>query len=577
MNKNEVYDVVVIGSGPAGYAAAIKSSKNGKKVACIEKEHYLGGTCLNSGCIPSKTLLDVSKKFKDLKLFEKIGINVGQSSINLPRVMAHKRKIVDDLAFGLSDLFERNNVTHIRGCAEIIEMQHDVSSKIMSTETEIHSNDSVDRINKGYETNEGAKTKDYGTENTKAKGDAIATDSMVKIRITSSENISENMSENMSENINDRFILARNLIIATGSHSADLPNCRVDEKNILSSKSVLNLESIPKKVVIVGAGYIGLELGSVLSRLGTEVIILDNGSIILPNMDLDVSSLINKKLTEQGIKFIKNASVHSCETLTEGGVKVKFDLLNTNKEAENTLIKKEGVEKKEINREEIDREEINREEIEGEENAEFVLVSVGRVSNTSGIGLENINCQFGSKNSIKVDENFRVISGLLNESYENIFAIGDAIGGDMLAHKAEEEAIFVADFISNKPTHINYDIIPSVMYVDPEIACVGMNENKLMELGIDYKMAKFPLKANLKANAIGIKDGFVKIMTNNEGKILGCCIVGHEAGLLIQEVAAIMSFNGTSDDLCRVPHSHPSISESVREAARMINGYQINI
>ena len=462
----EKFDVTVIGGGPGGYVCAIRLSQLGLKTACIESRGSLEGTCLNVGCIPSKSLLNLSENFHKAKNFEKIGIEVGEVKLNLGKMMKNKEKAVSVLTKGIEFLFKKNKVTYFKG----------KGSFKNSNEISVFS-DSKEII--------------------------IQTDKA---------------------------------IISTGSEPISIPGIEFDEEKILSSTGALSLSKLPKKMVIIGGGYIGLEMGSVWSRLGTEVSVVEFLDHITPGMDREISDEFMKILKKQGIKFNLNTKVEKIKK-TENGV-----VLETN-DNEN-----------------------NKNKIE----ANVALISVGRKANTSGLNLENVGVEIDKKARVKVDKNFKT-------NIKNIYAIGDVIDGPMLAHKAEEEGIAVAEIIAGQSGHVNYDIIPGVIYTSPEVAYVGKTEEELKKNNTNYKVGKFPFTANSRAKAIDEPEGFVKILADTKtDKVLGVHIIGHHAGEMIAEMTVAMEFGASSEDIARTCHAHPTFSEAIKEAALSVEKRQIH-
>jgi len=462
----EKFDVTVIGGGPSGYVCAIRLSQLGLKTACIESRGSLGGTCLNVGCIPSKSLLKLSENFHKAKNFEKIGIEVGEVKLNLDKMMKNKEKAVTVLTKGIEFLFKKNKVTYFKG----------------------------------------------------------------KGSFKSANEIS------ISSDGNKTTIQTDKTIIGTGSEPISIPSMEFDEEKILSSTGALSLSKLPKKMVVVGGGYIGLEMGSVWSRLGTEVEVIEFLDHITPGMDIEISDEFMKILKKQGIKFQLNTKVEKI-TKIQNGVSIET------RDKEN---KKNNID------------------------ADVALISVGRKANTKGLNLENVGVETDEKGRIKVNKNFET-------NVKNIYAIGDVIEGPMLAHKAEEEAIAVAELIAGQSGHVNYDIIPSVVYTAPEVASVGKTEEQLKTNNTNYKVGKFPFMANSRAKAIDEPEGFVKILADaTTDKVLGAHIIGPHAGEMIAEMVVAMEFGASAEDIARICHAHPTFSEAIKEAALSIEKRQIH-
>ena len=451
----EKFDAIVIGSGPGGYVCAIKLAQLGIKVACVEGNSALGGTCLNVGCIPSKALLNASHNYHNaIENFSKMGIEVAPPVVNWNKMLSYKESMIADNTKGIEYLFKKNKITLIKGWASFMDKN------------------TIRVDNKSYR--------------------------------------------------------AEYFVIATGSQSTNLNDIEFDEKVILSSTGALELKEIPKKMIIVGAGVIGLEMGSIYSRLGTEVTVLEYFDKVLNGMDHDISKNFKAILQKQGFKFHLNCSV-SMIAKEKKGVKVTF----------------QSRESDEIS----------------DLSADVVLVATGRKPLTKGLNLENIGVELNPKGQIETDSNWRTIA-------KNIFAIGDVTAGPMLAHKAEEEGIAVAEVIAGQAGHVNFEVIPSVVYTDPEVAAVGKTENELKEAGIGIKVGKFSFMGNGRAKTVFSNNGFVKIIADsNSDKILGAHIIGPAAGDLVHEVCVAMEFGASTEDLARTCHAHPTFSEAVREAA----------
>ena len=456
------FQAVVIGGGPGGYVCAIRLAQLGMKTACIESRGSLGGTCLNVGCIPSKSLLNLSEEFHKVKNLSNKGIEVGEVKLNLNKMMKSKEKAVTVLTKGVEFLLKKNDVTYFKGIGSF------------KSRNEI----SIKDVNK-----------------------------------------------------NEISIFAEKIIIATGSIPTSLPGIDFDEKIIVSSTGVLKLDKVPKKMVVVGGGYIGLEMGSVWSRLGAEVHVVEFLDHITPGMDKEISNEFMKILKKQGIKFHMQ---HKVDQITK-----------KNSSAVISTTDKDG------NKKDFD--------------CEVVLVSVGRKPNTEGLNLEKIGLNLDDKKRISTDKNFKT-------NLDNIYAIGDVISGPMLAHKAEDEGIAVAENIVGQSGHVNYDTIPGVIYTTPEVASIGKTEEQLNDLKIKYKIGKFSFMANSRAKAINDTEGFVKILADEKtDKVLGAHLIGPHAGELIAEIGIAMEFGASSEDIARTCHAHPTFSEAVKEAALSVD------
>ena len=458
----EKFQAVVIGGGPGGYVCAIRLAQLGLKTACIESRGSLGGTCLNIGCIPSKSLLNLSEEFHKVKDLSNKGIEVGQVKLNLPKMMKSKDKAVTVLTKGVEFLLKKNKVTYFKG-----------------------------------------------TGSFKSKNEILIKDSENK----------------------ETHVEADKIIIATGSLPVSLPGVEFDEKVIVSSTGALKLEQVPKKMVVVGGGYIGLEMGSVWSRLGTEVHVVEFLDHITPGMDKEISTEFMKILKKQKINFHLQ---HKVEQIKKNSTNAIVSTLD-----------KEGKKK--------------------DFDCDVVLISVGRKPNTIGLNLDNVNIDLDKKNRIKTDKNFKT-------NQDNIYAIGDVIAGPMLAHKAEDEGIAVAENIAGQSGHVNYDTIPGVIYTTPEVASIGKTEEQLKESNIKYKIGKFSFMANSRAKAIDDAEGFVKILADEKtDKVLGAHLIGPHAGELIAEIGVAMEFGASSEDIARTCHAHPTFSEAVKEAALSVD------
>ena len=463
----EKFDVTIIGGGPAGYVCAIRASQLGLKTACIETRGVLGGTCLNIGCIPSKSLLNLSEAFHQARDFSKIGIETGEIKLNLPKMMKNKEKAVTILTKGVEFLFKKNNVKYFKGKGGLLD-NNKISIKDDQGETKI--------------------------------------------------------------------IESKNIVISTGSEATSLPGIEFDEKIILSSTGALSMEKVPNKMLIIGAGYIGLEMGSVWSRLGAEVHVIEYLDHITPGLDREISNEFMKILKKQKINFHLNTKVEKISKKKNGVIVNTVD-------KQNKKIIYEG---------------------------DVVLISVGRRAYTKNLNLEKLGIVCDEKGRIKVNKNFQT-------NIKNIYAVGDVINGPMLAHKAEEEGIAVAELISGQAGHVNYNLIPGVIYTSPEVAYVGMSEEQLNNKNISYKIGKFPFMANSRAKAINKPEGFVKILAEEKtDKVLGVHIIGPHAGEMIAEMSVAMEFGASSEDIARTCHAHPTFSEAIKEAALSVDKRQIH-
>ena len=462
MEKN--FDLLVIGGGPGGYVCAIRAAQLGLKTGCIESRGTLGGTCLNVGCIPSKSLLNLSELYHKAKNnFDNLGIETKDIKLNLKKMMANKNKSVQVLTKGIEFLFKKNKISYIKGKGVLF-----------------------------------------------SKNDIV-----------------------VYENEKKTTYKSKNIVIATGSLPTSLPGVKIDEKNVISSTGALSLEKIPNNLIVIGGGYIGLEMGSVWARLGSQVTVIEYLDHIIPGMDREISREFQKILTKQGIKFKLDSKVTGAST--EKNKKVIVDFVN------NKTKVKERIE------------------------CDKVLVSVGRKPYTEGLNLSKIGINKDDKGRIEVNEKFQT-------SVQNIFAIGDVIKGPMLAHKAEEEGIAVAEILAGQAGHVNYSVIPSVIYTAPEVASVGKTEEQLKRLNINYKIGKFPFLANSRAKVNNEADGFVKILADSKtDKVLGAHIIGPHCGDMIAEMVLAMEFGASSEDIARTCHAHPTHTEAIKEAALAID------
>ena len=462
------YDLIIIGSGPGGYVAAIRAAQLGMKVACVEKEPTLGGTCLNIGCIPSKALLNSSEKYIELKTHaEEHGIKTGKVDLDLSTLMQRKDKIVKQLTAGIGFLFKKNKITYLNGTASFVDKQN--------------------------------------------------------IKVKSSKELT---------------LSAKNFIIATGSSSMERPGITVDEKKIVTSTGALSLSAVPKTMLVIGGGYIGLEMGSVWSRLGTKVTVVEKLDRIVPTMDGEIATEFMKSLEKQGLEFKLSHKV----VATKSG----------SKDVEVTMESEQD--KKQV-----------------KDKFNVVLMSIGRKPNTEELNLEKIGVKLNDQQAIDVDQQYKT-------SVDNIYAIGDVAPGPMLAHKAEEEGVACVEIINGQKTHMNYDTIPAIVYTNPEVASVGKTEEQLKESKTEYKVGKFPFMANGRALTTSESEGFVKILADKKtDAILGAHIIGHDAGQLVAEIVTAMEFGGSAEDIARICHAHPTTSEAVKEAALNVDGRSIHI
>jgi dihydrolipoamide dehydrogenase len=453
------YDVIVIGSGPGGYVAAIRCAQLGLKTACIEKYATYGGTCLNVGCIPSKALLDSSEHFYNAgHAFASHGINIKDLKLDFGQMIKRKGDVVAKNTAGISFLFKKNKIDGYQGMG---------SFKDKNTVT---------------------ITKEDGTT---------------------------------------QEITGKSVIIATGSKPSSLPFIKIDKKRIITSTEALNLTEVPKHMILIGGGVIGLELGSVYARLGAKVSVIEYMDGIIPTMDKALGKELQKVLQKQGMEFYLGHKVTGATTKGKE-VTVTFDAPNGDKK-----------------------------ELKGD----YCLVAVGRIAYTDSLGLDKIGITVEERGrKITVDEHMQT-------SVPGVYAIGDVVRGAMLAHKAEDEGTYVAETIVGQKPHINYNLIPGVVYTWPEVAAVGQTEEQLKEKGVKYKTGSFPFRASGRAVASGDMDGFVKVLADAAtDEILGVHIIGPRAADMIAEAVVAMEYRASAEDISRMSHAHPTYTEAMREA-----------
>jgi dihydrolipoamide dehydrogenase len=464
------YDLVVIGTGPGGYVCAIRAAQLGMKVAVVEKDATLGGTCLNIGCMPSKALLYASEMFEEAAhSFAKMGVSIPPPKLDLPAMMNFKQQGIDGNVKGVDFLMKKNKIDVIRG-----------KGKILGTgKVEVSGND--------------------------GKAQTVET---------------------------------KNIVIATGSDVARLKGVEIDEKRIVSSTGALSLNKVPGKLLIVGAGVIGLELGSVWHRLGTQVTVVEFLDRILPGMDGEVAKQFQRILEKQGFAFKLGTKVTGVDTSG------KTLVAQIEPAAGGTAEKLE---------------------------ADVVMVAIGRVPYTEGLGLKEAGVALDNRGRVQIDPHFAT-------SVKGVYAIGDVVAGPMLAHKAEDEGVAVAEILAGQAGHVNYDVIPSVVYTTPEISSVGKTEEELKQAGVAFTSGKFPFTANGRSKVNQTTDGFVKILADAKtDRVLGVHIVGVEAGEMIHEAAVLMEFGGSAEDLARTCHAHPTRSEAIKEAALAVGKRAIHM
>ena len=455
----ESYDVVVIGSGPGGYVAAIRSAQLGMRTALVEKYPTLGGTCLNVGCIPSKALLDSSEHYHQAQeQFSAHGIGVGELTLDFPQMVARKGEVVAQTTEGINFLMKKNNIDVLQGVGSFVDA-HTIAV-------------------------------------TPAKGKATQ-------------------------------VSAKHVVIATGSKPSSLPFLTIDKKRVITSTEALSLPKLPKSMVVIGGGVIGLELGSVYARLGTEVTVVEYADSIIPTMDRAMGKELMRSMKKLGVKFLLKHGVKDVAA-TGRNVTVKAD----SPKGEEVTLK-----------------------------AEYCLVSVGRSSYTEGLNLEAAGLTTDERGRVAVDAHLRT-------SVPHIYAIGDVVRGAMLAHKAEEEGVFAVETIAGQHPHIDYNLIPNVVYTWPEVAGVGATEEQLKADGVPYKSGSFPFKASGRARASMDTDGLVKVLAHAEtDEVLGVHMCGPRAADMIAEAVVAMEFRASAEDIARMSHAHPTFTEAIKEAA----------
>jgi dihydrolipoamide dehydrogenase len=464
------YDLVVIGTGPGGYVCAVRAAQLGMKVAVVEKNPTLGGTCLNVGCMPSKALLHASEMFEEAAhSFAKMGVSVPAPKLDLPSMMNFKQQGIDGNVKGVEFLMKKNKIDVLNGTGKIL-----------------------------------------GTG---------------KVEVTVGDGKSQ-------------VVETRNIVIATGSDIARLKGVEIDEKRIVSSTGALSLDRVPGKLLIIGAGVIGLELGSVWHRLGAQVTVVEFLDRILPGMDGEVAKQFQRILEKQGFAFKLGAKVTGVDTSG------KTLLATVEPAAGGTAEKLE---------------------------TDVVLVCIGRVPYTDGLGLKESGIALDNRGRVQIDSHF-------STSLKGVYAIGDVVAGPMLAHKAEDEGVACAEIIAGQAGHVNYDVIPGVVYTTPEVSSVGKTEEELKQAGVAYTSGKFPFTANGRSKVNQTTEGFVKVLADAKtDRVLGVHIVGREAGEMIHEAAVLMEFGGSAEDLARTCHAHPTRSEAIKEAALAVGKRAIHM
>ncbi|MEY9755670.1 dihydrolipoyl dehydrogenase [Bradyrhizobium yuanmingense] len=463
------YDLVVIGTGPGGYVCAVRASQLGMKVAVVEKNATLGGTCLNVGCMPSKALLHASEMFEEAgHSFAKMGVSVSSPKLDLPAMMNFKQQGIDGNVKGVEFLMKKNKVDVLKGTGKIL-----------------------------------------GTGKVEVSADGKS-----------------------------QVVETKNIVIATGSDIARLKGIDIDEKRIVSSTGALSLEKVPGRLLVIGAGVIGLELGSVWRRLGSEVMVVEFLDRILPGMDGEIAKQFQRILEKQGFAFKLGSKVTGVEVNSKA-LLAKIEPASGG--AAETI------------------------------EADVVLVCIGRTPYTDGLGLKEAGVALDARGRVQIDPHFAT-------SLKGVYAIGDVVAGPMLAHKAEDEGVAVAEIIAGQAGHVNYDVIPGVVYTTPEVSSVGKTEEELKQAGTAYTVGKFPFTANGRSKVNQTTDGFVKILADAKtDRVLGVHIIGREAGEMIHEACVLMEFGGSAEDLARTCHAHPTRSEAVKEAALAVGKRAIHM
>jgi dihydrolipoamide dehydrogenase len=472
----EQFDLIVIGGGPAGYVAAIRAAQLGMKVVCVEKRATLGGTCLNVGCIPSKALLDSSEHFSLAQhKFKKHGIETGELKMNVPQMIARKNEVVKQLTQGIAGLFKKNKIEWAQGYGRFAGL--DGSQKIVEVDG----------------SSLGAK---------------------------------------------NRTLKAEKILIATGSEVIELPTLKFDGKTIISSTDALELTSTPGHLVVVGGGVIGLEMGSVWSRLGSKFTVIEFADKILSVMDQQIAAEAKKSLLKQGLEFRMNTQALGAKKV---GSKMQIEVMDRATQAKETI------------------------------ECDLILVATGRRPFTDGLQLDKVGLAANEKGRIDINDHFET-------RVKGVYAVGDCVQGPMLAHKAEEEGIAAVEIMAGQAGHVNYHTIPWIVYTWPEIAGVGHTEEELKAKGIEYKSGTFPFLANGRAKAMDESEGMVKILADAKtDKLLGMHIFGPRASDLIAEGATVLEYGGAAEDVARTCHAHPTLSEAVKEAAFAVAGRRIHL
>ncbi len=462
---DDSFDLIVIGAGPGGYTAAIRASQLGMKVALVEKRITLGGVCLNEGCIPSKALLDSSELFALARDgYARHGITFEGLKLDLAQMMARKAEIVGKLAEGIAYLIKKNRIQRFQGSGKLAGARRD-GLQVVAVTT--------------------------------ADSPAIP-----------------------------HLIIGKRVLLATGSHPVELPQLPFDGKQVVSSREALTFSEVPEHLLIIGAGYIGLELGSLWNRLGAKVTIVETLPTFLPHADGQVAEALLRSLTRQGIRFLFDAKVAATEPM-QGSIKVEIEVAGASEELQ----------------------------------CDRILVSIGRIPETEGLGLSEAGVRLDGKGRAAVDDDYQTSS-------PGIYAIGDLITGPLLAHKAMEEGVVCAERMAGQASLVEYDFIPSVTYTMPEVASVGKTEEQLKETSTPYVVGRFSFSANGRARCMDNAEGFVKILAHKDtGRILGVHIFGPHASELISEAVTVITYGGSAEDIALTFHAHPTLSEALKESA----------
>ena len=510
--SQSLFDVLIIGAGPGGYVCAIRCAQLGLKTAVIDKNPRLGGTCLNIGCIPSKALLESSQHYQFLKQghLKEHGIETASVSLRLGQMMRRKEKIVQSLTQGIAFLFKKNKITFFQGKATLL----------------------------GFEQKATAKTEAKATVKAMAKTKAKAKVFAVEVSSTQKKKSK---------------LYGKKVVLATGSVPFELPFLPFDEKQVVSSTGALALPEVPQTMTVIGGGYIGLELGSVWSRLGSEVTVIEAGPRIASTMDREMSQHLQQILEKQGLRFLLETRVEGVESHQP------LELIyQTTKNPD----KKQSQNQKQNQKQSQSQSQSQSQNQNQRQRADVVLVAVGRRPFTQGLGdLKALGIQCEPEGSLCVDKQYQT-------TCPDVYAIGDLIHGPMLAHKAEEEGVAVAEILAEGAAYVNYKTLPSVIYTWPEAASVGKTEEQLLAQGQSYKKGSFPFMASGRAKALGHTDGWVKVLADAEtDRLLGVHILGPHASEIIAEATVAMEFSATSADLACSFHAHPTLAETLREAA----------